>query len=82
MDQHAQIPAVVMAIATLQITVKCWKADPRTNTYWIGADCSMRECPRGPAWTDKAIESTMHTTLLNVPTKEPVTTQQGIAHAI
>lgn len=34
---------------------KCWKADPRTNTYWVGADCSLRECPRGPSWSDKAI---------------------------
>ena len=34
---------------------KCWKADPRTNTYWIGADCSLRECPKGPAWVDVAI---------------------------
>ena len=24
---------------------KCWKADPRTNTFWIGGDCSLRECP-------------------------------------
>ena len=34
---------------------KCWKADPRTNTFWIGGDCSLRECPRGPAWVDVAI---------------------------
>ena len=34
---------------------KCWKADPRTNTFWIGGDCSLRECPRGPAWVDMAI---------------------------
>jgi hypothetical protein len=32
----------------------CWRADKIHDTYWTGADCSLRECPRGSAWSDKA----------------------------
>lgn len=32
----------------------CWRADKLHDTYYIGGDCSLRECPKGVAWVDVA----------------------------
>ena len=32
----------------------CWRADKVHNTFYIGGDCSLRECPKGRAWVDVA----------------------------
>ena len=33
---------------------ECWALNSRENTYWLGATCTMKQCPQGKAWADIA----------------------------
>ena len=32
----------------------CWALNSHLGTYWVGADCSLMQCPKGRAWADEA----------------------------